>query len=103
LILLGGFQAHKILGGVAVLGVVLGAAYMLWMVKRVFFGTEGALVAKYKDQGLDINFREVVILVPFILLIFWMGLFPNHFLSYSKASLDHFVNNMSNYELKVGP
>jgi len=102
LILLGGFQAHRVLGGVAVLGVVLGAAYMLWMVKRVFFGEEGRIVTKYKDMKLDLNLREVVILVPFVVLIFWMGLFPNHFLSYSKTSLDHFVNNMSNYELQVG-
>lgn len=101
LILLGGFQAHKILGGLAVLGVILGAAYMLWMVKRVFFGSEGPLVTKYKGAGLDINLREAIILVPFVVLIFWMGIFPNHFLSYSKVSLEHFVSNMSNYELRI--
>lgn len=101
LILLGGFQAHKILGGLAVLGVILGAAYMLWMVKRVFFGDEGPVVTKYKGSGLDLNLREAVVLAPFVVLIFWMGIFPNHFLSYSKASLEHFVNNMSNYELRI--
>lgn len=101
LILLGGFQAHKVLGGLAVLGVILGAAYMLWMVKRVFFGAEGPLIEKYKSHGLEINLREKVVLVPFVVLIFWMGLFPQHFLSYSKASLDHFVNDISNYELRI--
>lgn len=101
LILLGGFQANKIIGGLAVLGVILGAAYMLWMVKRVFFGEEGELVKKYKDQGLDLNLREALVLLPFVVLIFWMGIFPNHFLSYSKASLDYFVENQANYELKI--
>lgn len=103
LILLGGFQANKIIGGFAVVGVILGAAYMLWMVKRIFFGQEGYLVEKYAKSGLEINPREVFVLIPFVILIFWMGLFPNHFLSFSKVSLDHFVNNISNYELKVGP
>lgn len=100
LILLGGFQANKIIGGLAVLGVVLGAAYMLWMVKRVFFGAESALVEKYKKVGLELNLREFAVLVPFVVLIFWMGIFPNHFLKYSKVSLEHFVENRANYELR---
>ncbi len=101
LILLGGFQANNWIGGAAVLGVILGAAYMLWLVLRVFFGEEGPLIEKYKSSGLDMNLREKLTLIPFVILIFWMGIFPNHFLSYSKASLDHFVQNMSNYELKL--
>jgi NADH-quinone oxidoreductase subunit M len=103
LILLGGFQAHKILGGFAVLGVILGAIYMLWMVLRIFFGEEGPLMVKHKGENLDMNLREILILIPFVVLIFWMGIFPNHFLSYSKASLDHFVNDINNYELQIEP
>lgn len=101
MILLGSFEASKHFGIFAVTGVVLGAAYMLWMVKRVFFGEEGELVQKYKSSGLDLNLREWVVMAPLILLIFWMGIFPNHFLDYSKASLEHLIKNKANYELSV--
>lgn len=101
LILLGTFLAQKGYAIVAVLGVILGAAYMLWMVKRVFFGEESELVEKYKSTGLDIDLREFVVMAPLIVLIFWMGLFPNHFLNYSKASIENLVKNKSNYQLSI--
>lgn len=102
LILLGTFLVSKPFAVVAVLGVILGAAYMLWMVKRVFFGPESAMVIKYRS-GLDLTKREFVVLAPLIVLIFWMGIFPNHFLDWSKASLDHLVNTKTNYLLTVTP
>lgn len=101
LILLGSFEASPVFAGFAVLGVVLGATYMLWMVKRVFFGKEGEIVIQYKEKGLDLNMREAIVMAPLILLIFWMGLLPNHFLNFSKVSLDHLEANMGNYELTV--
>ena len=99
LILMGTFLAHPAYALIAVLGVVLGAAYMLWMVKRVFFGEDGELVQKYKD--LDINRREITLMLPFVVLIFWMGLFPNHFLYWSKSSVKHMVKNAGSYELFI--
>ena len=82
-------------------GVVLGAAYMLWMVKRVFFGAEGEIVTKYKASGLDVNRREIAVMTPMVILIFWMGLFPNHFLKYSKVSIAHLVETKTSYQLSV--
>jgi NADH-quinone oxidoreductase subunit M len=102
LILLGSFGSNKIAASLAVSGVILGAVYMLWMVKRVFFGPKGPLVENdHSENGLDINLREICVLVPFVILIFWMGLFPDHFLRWSKASVDHFVQHRTNYELSV--
>ncbi len=101
LILLGVFGAQPWIGAAAVLGVILGAAYMLWMVKRVFFGYESELVEHYREK-LEINWRERLVLTPFIILIFWMGVFPNHFLDYSRASLEHLVEFQSNYSLGTG-
>lgn len=101
LILMGTFLSNKIVAGVAVLGVVLGAAYMLWLVKRVFFGEESGVVVKYKDQGLDLNRREMLVLAPLIVLIFWMGLAPNQFLSWSQASIEQLVENKSHYQLEI--
>jgi NADH-quinone oxidoreductase subunit M len=79
---------------------VLGAAYMLWMVKKVFYGEEAGAVVEHRE-GLDLNKREVMTLAPLIILIFVMGLFPNLFLNKTKASIDHFVATKSNYRLTI--
>lgn len=99
LILLGTFSANKVMASFAVLGVILGAAYMLWMVKRVFFGAEAGVVLKYKADGLDLNLREKLVMLPLIVLIFWMGLAPNQFFKWSNASVQHLVANRTDYFL----
>ena len=60
----------------AALGIVLGAAYMLWMYQRVFFGP----LDKPENQGLaDLDRRELACLLPLVLLCFWIGLYPQPF------------------------
>ncbi len=104
LILLGAFEANRIFAGIAVLGVILGAVYMLWAVKRVFFGEQSKLVENaLAEGGLDLNARELIVLSPFVVLIFWMGLFPGDFLHWSKASVDHLMQNRTQYELNIEP
>ncbi len=99
LILMGTFQAMPIIGGVAVTGVVFGAAYMLWMFKRVFFGPMSEMLKNMGDKLTDLNLREIFVLAPLLVLIFWMGIFPNHFLKWTEASVSHLVSNSQNYEL----
>jgi NADH-quinone oxidoreductase subunit M len=101
LILLGTFQNHSGFSYFAVTGVVLGAAYMLWMYKRVFFGERGVLVSDQAHPLKDLNFREISVLVPMVVIVFWMGLFPNHFLDWSKASVDYLVSHRMKYELAI--
>ncbi len=101
LILLGGFQANKGFGSLAVVGVVLGAVYMLWMFKRVFFGEAGPLVKDEHHPLSDLNLREILVLAPLVVLIFWMGLLPQPFLKYTKASVEHFIANKDAYHLSV--
>jgi NADH-quinone oxidoreductase subunit M len=103
LILLGSYQYSPWVAAFSVTGVVLGAAYMLWMVKRVFFGPKGEIVlAAEKDSHHhlhDLSRREFAVLVPLILLIFWMGIFPNQFMNYSKTSVDYLIKNKNQYML----
>jgi NADH-quinone oxidoreductase subunit M len=101
MILLGTFQANKFYAGFAVSGVVLGAVYMLWMVKKMFFGEEGELIKKYKDHGLDMTLREVLVMAPLVIMIFVMGLFPNIFFKYSEKSIKHLVENRLEYYLEI--
>jgi NADH-quinone oxidoreductase subunit M len=73
LILQGTFVANRMWAAVAATGIVLGAAYMLWLYQRTMFGK----VENPKNEKLpDLNLREVVVFAPLVLLAFWIGLFP---------------------------
>ncbi|HEY2934752.1 MAG TPA: NADH-quinone oxidoreductase subunit M [Acidobacteriota bacterium] len=60
-------------------GIVLGAAYMLWLYQRTMFGK----LDNPENQGLtDLNVRELATFIPLIILCFWIGLYPKTFLQY---------------------
>jgi NADH-quinone oxidoreductase subunit M len=71
LILSGSFQAHLWIASTATLGVILSAAYMLWMVQRVFYGQPAASGAVL--EGTDVNWRERAAVWPTIALMAAMG------------------------------
>ncbi|MBI5359132.1 MAG: NADH-quinone oxidoreductase subunit M [Planctomycetes bacterium] len=94
LILLGAFEARNIYGILAASGVVLGAAYMLWLYQRIFFGK----ITNPKNEHLeDVNKREMAYLLPLLILIFVMGLMPNIFLSRTAKSVNDFLKNQAAY------
>jgi NADH-quinone oxidoreductase subunit M len=85
LILLGAFTVTPFWTAAAATGVILGAIYMLWMFRRVIFGP----LANPENQKLrDLNGREIVILAPVVALIFFMGVYPEPFLSRMKPAID---------------
>ena len=72
-ILVGAFNRVWWWALVGAVGIVLGAAYMLWMYQRVFFGP----LSNPENKGLtDLNARELVCLIPIVILCFWIGLYP---------------------------
>ena len=77
LILMGAFRAHTWLGGVAVLGVVLGAVYMLTLYKHVIFGP---LTSAANKALADLTPREISVMVPIVAMMFLIGLYPKPFL-----------------------
>lgn len=83
LILLGAFTSPNIsdvFAVVAALGVILAAIYMLWMYQRVIFGKP----VKPENQGLqDLSTREIAFMLPILLFIVWIGVYPNTFLKMS--------------------
>lgn len=80
--LLGAFLALPIYAVLAVFGVLLGAIYMLSMYLKVFFGESSSL----SESMTDITTREVLILAPLVILIFWIGIYPAPFLTPIEAS-----------------
>ena len=82
--------------GLAVLGVILGAAYLLWLYQRVFFGQ----VNNPKNEKLhDLTPREVVTFVPLIILAFWIGLFPKPFFEILEQPVNNIVYNQLHRDL----
>ncbi|MBF0438779.1 MAG: NADH-quinone oxidoreductase subunit M [Magnetococcales bacterium] len=97
LILLGAYLANKAVAIIAATGLVLGAAYMLWMYKRVVFGQ----VANDEVRVLqDLSMREVALFVPLIVLVFWIGFYPDPFLSMFHVSVKHLLTQAS--AVKIG-
>jgi NADH-quinone oxidoreductase subunit M len=84
LVLAGTFLWSKIATALASLGIILAAAYLLWMVQRVAFGVPSPA---YLPKLRDVNQRELVALVPLVVLVFWIGLFPNPLLTRMHASV----------------
>jgi len=96
LILLGAFRSNVLYGVLATTGVVLGAAYMLWMFQRVMFG----VIKKPENEKLkDLNGREITTLVPMVVLIFLMGIYPKLFFSKMDVTVEKFLED---FRGKVG-
>ena len=73
----------------ATTGVLLGAIYMLSMVRRVFFGP---ITNPHNEALTDLNAREVVTMLPLIVAIFWIGLYPKAMTSSMTESVDLLVS-----------
>jgi NADH-quinone oxidoreductase subunit M len=75
-ILQGAFQVSRTWAAFAVSGIILGAAYLLWLYQRTMFGE----LTNDKNKTLkDLNFREVVTLFPLVVLALWIGIYPKPF------------------------
>lgn len=95
LVLLGSFNS-AVLGSIwyvvfAATGVVFAAVYMLWMFQRVVFGE-----SRHADNAklVDLNWREIGLLLPILLFIFWIGVYPSTFLSRTEASMQRVVDKL---------
>jgi NADH-quinone oxidoreductase subunit M len=92
LILVGAYQANPWWGILAATGVVLGAIYMLWMFQRVFFGD----VTNEKNAALkDLTPREVLVFLPLLVMIFWMGVYSKPFVDRMEPAVVQFVEQMN--------
>ena len=91
LVLLGTFKSNVLLAVVATTGVILSACYMLWMFQRVMFNK----ITNPENRKLkDINKRELALLLPITILIFWIGIYPKPILSRMDVSVNHLLTQV---------
>ncbi|MCP9471675.1 MAG: NADH-quinone oxidoreductase subunit M [Nitrospira sp.] len=86
LVLAGTFLTNKLAATLASLGIILAAAYLLWMVQRVAFGVPSPV---FLPKLHDVNAREAAALIPLVVLVFWIGVFPNPLVSRLHPSVNH--------------
>ncbi|MCS7150610.1 MAG: NADH-quinone oxidoreductase subunit M [Caldimicrobium sp.] len=90
LILQGAFMKDKAMVIFAATGVIIGAAYMLWLYQRVFFEKPVSGVFNLPP----LRWNELLSLIPMVLLIFLIGLYPNPFLDFMKTSVSKILANI---------
>jgi len=83
--LLGAFQTFRTLTIISAVTIVLTAAYMLWVLQRVFLGT---LPEKWKDLK-DMDGREMVMLLPLAAIVIFLGIYPSPILDLMNSSINH--------------
>ncbi len=91
-VLVGAFQlAQKYWAILAATGIVLGAAYMLWLYQRTMFGK---LDNPENQKLIDLDFREIMTLAPIVVLCFWIGLYPKPFFKVLEKPVDKLVQQV---------
>jgi NADH-quinone oxidoreductase subunit M len=88
MILVGTWNVNWVWAAVAATGIVLGAAYMLWLYQRVMFGR---LDNAANESLKDLTVREVATFVPLIVMAFWIGLFPKPFIALVDKPVEKIV------------
>src|SRR5437762_2394927 len=88
LILLGTFRVSTLECFLAATALFLGAMYMLYLYRRVIFGT----ITRDDLRGMtDLSLREKLVFAPLLVLVLWMGIYPSSFLTPIRTSVDHLV------------
>jgi NADH-quinone oxidoreductase subunit M len=93
MILLGAFESElRWFAVFATSGVILAAVYMLWMFQRVMFGK----LDNPKNQNLkDLSLREICIMLPLLVFIFWIGVYPNTFLEKMEPAVNQAISQIT--------
>jgi NADH-quinone oxidoreductase subunit M len=91
LILRGVFVAHRWWAAAAASGIVLGAAYMLWLYRRTMFGR---LEEPANAALRDLTPRELATLVPLAMLALWIGLYPSPFLARLEPTMARVITRL---------
>jgi NADH-quinone oxidoreductase subunit M len=98
LILVGLFQYAKVFAVVASVGIVLGAAYLLWMYQRTMFQQANEKWLSLKD----LSAREIITIVPLVVMAIWIGIYPHTFLNLLQAPAENIIMQVQPYLAEHG-
>jgi len=93
LIFLGMYERFTTITIISVLGLLVGAAYLLWMFKRMFFGA----VVEDNKKYWDMNNREIAYMIPLCVAVIVFGIYPSPLLNMMKASVGKLVNLLAQF------
>jgi NADH-quinone oxidoreductase subunit M len=96
LVLVGAYQANSWVAFLTTTGIILGAAYMLWLYRRIIFGK---LEREDLKKIMDLSGRESLIFLPLIFVVLWMGIHPQPFFDIIHGSV---ANLIDNYQAAIG-
>jgi NADH-quinone oxidoreductase subunit M len=97
------FRSQKLYAVLSLSGIILGAWYMLWLVQRTFFGKlrepvleeHGGAGAHADHPSLaDLNTRELCALVPIVVFIVWIGIYPQFFIRRMEPSINQVMEHL---------
>jgi NADH-quinone oxidoreductase subunit M len=91
LVMVGSFKTYPYFTTISALGVILGAAYMLWAIQRIIYNP---LDKPDNEHLTDLNWREIGLLVPVVAAMLWLGLYPKPVLARMEAATTAFVHTV---------
>lgn len=95
-ILLGAFGSKAIgnpwFAGISALGVIMAAVYILYMFQKIFMGPAGEITHHHELK--DLNWREIITMVPLIIFMFWIGLYPKPFFDILAPAVEKLLSTL---------
>ena len=93
LIFLGIYQQFTTITVLALIGLLIGAAYLLWMFKRMFFGEVNPAIKEYND----VTKVEILYMTPLVIAVIFFGIYPSPLLNMMKASVGQLVSLLATF------
>ena len=90
--------------GIAAVGIIMAAVYILFMFQKMFLGPQGEIVDEVKSHGRgirDLNWREILTITPLLIFIFWIGLYPAPFFDLMAPAVDKLVATLQTAALAM--
>ena len=100
MVLMGAFGSTQYslwIGILATAGIAVSAAYFLWTIQRMFYGKYFVRESAWESNMFDLTAREKLMLIPLVILVILLGIFPKLLLDYSNETIEFFVQQVSNY------
>jgi NADH-quinone oxidoreductase subunit M len=91
LVLIGSYRTYPVLSIIATTGVIFAAAYLLWALQRILFN---ALDKPVNAHVPDLNWREIGLMVPLLVAILWLGIYPKPVLDRMQGSVERVVQQV---------